>query len=166
MPRPCGGAVKDDEPTTFQDAVHDSLCQVLIVEDLAPIREGRLVGREYDGSPEYVPVVHHMEQDIGGVRAIVQVIDLVNHPDSRRGIGLQRLAELSLVSMAVEFYIVLADEKCRERSCQNAAIMSPQIARRGDPLGAGTRTLEVQAQSFGCCPGIYSYNRWFPPHYR
>ena len=88
MPRPCGGAVKDDEPSPFQDAVDDSLCQVLVVEDFAPVGEGRLVGREYYGSPEYMPVIHHMEQDIGRIGTIVEVADFIYHQDGWRGVGL------------------------------------------------------------------------------
>ena len=104
MPRACGGAIQYDKPAPFQYAVDDSFCQVLVVENLAPIGERRLVGREYDGSPEYMPVIHHMEQDVGRIGAIVEVADFIYHQDGRRGVNLQRLAQPSLAAGRRELF--------------------------------------------------------------
>ena len=45
-----------------------------------------------------MPIVHHMEQDVGGIGSIRQIADFVDHQDVRVGVGFQRLLEVSLLT--------------------------------------------------------------------
>ena len=62
-----------------QDAIDDGVGQVVIVEDVAPLGAGRLVGGEDHGLSLGVAVVDDMEEDVGGVWSVVEVADLVDH---------------------------------------------------------------------------------------
>jgi len=60
MTRASRGSVEADEPSSFQDAVEDSGCQILVVQHLPPFIQGLVGGEDY-GALAQVTVVHHME---------------------------------------------------------------------------------------------------------
>jgi hypothetical protein len=77
MTCPSRGAIEADEPSPSQDAVEDRRGQILVEQHLPPLVQG-LVGGGDHGPLAQVPVVHHMEEHVGGVLCIGQVADLVH----------------------------------------------------------------------------------------
>jgi hypothetical protein len=68
---PSRGSVEADEPSSFQNPVDNGGSQVLVVQHLPPFTQG-LVGVEDQGPLAQVPVVHHMEKNVGGVLRVVR----------------------------------------------------------------------------------------------
>jgi len=62
------------------------------VEDAAPLREG-LVGGEEHGPSVEVAAVLDLEEDIGSLRTVGEVADLVNDEDVGMGVGGDGLGE-------------------------------------------------------------------------
>ena len=81
-----------DEASTFQDSIEDGSCQVLVVQHFSPLTEG-LVGSKDHRAFFEIAIIYHMEQNIGGVGAIAEVSDFVNHDDVRTSVGGQRLLQ-------------------------------------------------------------------------
>ena len=65
-----------DESSAFQDPIQDGGRQILIVQHLAP-RAERFVGGEDRRTLLQVAIVHHMEQNVGGILSMGQVPYLV-----------------------------------------------------------------------------------------
>jgi hypothetical protein len=98
---PQRGTVELEEPASLEDAVDDGRGEIRVVEHAAPVGEP-LVGREDHGALAKVAVVHDVEEDVGGVVAVGEVADLVDHEQVGMGVGGQRLDEVSLASGARE----------------------------------------------------------------
>lgn len=77
----------------FEHAVEDSFGQVSIMEELAERRQG-LVGGEDHGPLAQVAVVDDAVEDVGSVRCVALVAELVDHQDVRVQIGLEGFVEL------------------------------------------------------------------------
>jgi hypothetical protein len=58
-----------EEAPTFQDSIEDGSCQVLVMQHLSPLAE-RLVGGKDHRPLSQMAITHHMEQNIGSVRAV------------------------------------------------------------------------------------------------
>lgn len=87
------GAVEDEEASALEDAIDDGVGEVTVVEGVAPVGERRLVGGEDHGPLSGVAVVDDVEEHVGGVVAVGEVADLVDHEDVRVGVGGQGLAQ-------------------------------------------------------------------------
>src|SRR5258708_26984329 len=87
-----GGSAKMDESPKFQDSIEDGSCQVLVVQNFTPLTEG-LVGSKDHRAFFEIAIIHHMEQNIGGVGAIAKIPDFIDHDDVRTSVGGQRLLQ-------------------------------------------------------------------------
>ena len=67
-----------DESSTLQDPIQDGGRQILIVQHLAPGAE-RFVGGEDHRALLQVAIIHHMEQNVGGILSVGQVAYLVHN---------------------------------------------------------------------------------------
>lgn len=92
MSGPIGGAAQLEMPPPLQHAVEDGLGEIGVVEDPAPGAQ-RLVGREDHGALMQVALVDDVEEDVGRIRPIAQIADLVDHEDVGMGIGREDVAE-------------------------------------------------------------------------
>ena len=66
-----------NEASTFQDSIEDGSCQVLVVQHFSPLTEG-LVGSKDHRAFFEIAIIHHMEQNIGGVGAIAKIPDFID----------------------------------------------------------------------------------------
>jgi len=73
-----------DESSTLQDPIQDGGRQILIVQHLAP-RAERFVGGEDHRALLQVAIIHHMEQNVGGILSVGQVA--LSRPQLRREDG-------------------------------------------------------------------------------
>jgi hypothetical protein len=83
------------QPPPFQDAIHDRRRQILVVEDTTPLREVLVGGEDHRAAPQ-MPLVDHVEEHVGGIRAVAEVAHLVHHQDIRVGEARQQLREFPL----------------------------------------------------------------------
>ncbi len=98
-----------EDPSALQHPVQDRLRQIRIVQHAPPLLD-RLVGGEHHRPPMKMPLVHYLEQHIGGVRAVRQVPYLVDHQHPGVRVGSQRLPQPALSARRGE----LVDEmRCR-----------------------------------------------------
>ncbi len=88
-------AVKGEEASALEDAIDDGQGQVIVMEHAAPGGDG-LVGGEDHRAPPLVAVVDYVEEHVGGIRAIGEVADLVDHEETRMRIGCERFGEAAL----------------------------------------------------------------------
>ena len=91
---PVGRAIHFEEPSPFEDAIDDGIRKVRVVEDASPGLEV-FVGGEEHGAGFEVALVHDVEQNVGRVRPIGEVADLITDED----VGL-RVANESRVELA------------------------------------------------------------------
>ena len=78
MVGPNGRPVQGEQAPALEDPIHDGVREIVVVEDAAPRRDG-LVRRKDHGSLLPVAVVDDVEEHVGGVRAIGEVADLIDH---------------------------------------------------------------------------------------
>jgi hypothetical protein len=81
-----------EEASTFQDSIEDGSCQVLVVQHFSPLTEGLVGSKDHRAFLE-IAIIHHMEQNIGGVGAIAKIADFIDHDDVRTSVGGQRLLQ-------------------------------------------------------------------------
>jgi len=87
--RAVGRPSKFEVSAALQDPVEDGLGEVRIVEHAAPGGQ-RLVGGEDHRPPMQMAVVDDLEEDVGGIGAVAEVADLVDH--QHVGVGVSRAA--------------------------------------------------------------------------
>jgi hypothetical protein len=140
--RAVGGAVHDDEAAVLEDTVDNGVCHVVIVQGVAPLGEGRLVGGEDHGPATQVPVVDDVEQDVGGVGAVGQVADLVDDQQVGAGVGGQGLAQLGLAARPGQVVDQLSGggEACCE------AVLDGAVADGDGQVGLATAGLAEEDQ--------------------
>ena len=97
MTRSSRRSIEVDQTASFQDTIEDSGRHIVVVEYLAPLPQGFIGGKDH-GSLSQVPVIDHMEQDVGGIGSIGQVAELVDHQYMRVGVGYKRLLETSFLA--------------------------------------------------------------------
>src|SRR6266568_9616724 len=85
MTRSSRRSIEVDQTASFQDTIEDSGRHIVVVEYLAPLPQG-FIGGEDHGPLSQVPVIDHMEQDVGGIGSIRQVAELVDHQYMRVGV--------------------------------------------------------------------------------
>ena len=81
---------------TFQQAIDNRISEVRIVQHAAPRVRGLVRGDDNRAACE-VAAVNDLEQQVGGIRAVGQVAQLVNHED----IGIDERVERFVDSLAV-----------------------------------------------------------------
>jgi hypothetical protein len=88
------GASELDVAAVLEDTIEERLGQIGIVEHVPPRRK-RLVGGEEHGLASEIALVHHLEEDVGGILGEGEVADLVEHQDVRVRVGVERRRELA-----------------------------------------------------------------------
>lgn len=96
-----GGAVELEDASALEDAVDDGIGEILVVEHVAPSL-GRLVGCEHHRAAADVALVDDMEQDVGGVVAVGEVADLVDHEYVRLHVARESAAERAVATCGRE----------------------------------------------------------------
>jgi hypothetical protein len=86
------GAVEDEEAPALEDAVDDGVGEVAVVQRVAPVGGRGHVGGEDHRPLSGVAVVDDVDEDAGGVAAVREVADLVDHEEVRGGVRGQGLA--------------------------------------------------------------------------
>jgi len=89
-----------------------------------------------------MPVVHYMEEHVGGVRPVGQVPYLVNDEDVRMGIGSERLLQVAPLAGIGE----ILDEFCSRREKRLKAVLDGSIPDGHCQMGFATTGLTVQDQ--------------------
>src|ERR1700730_871310 len=97
MTRSSRRSIEVDQTASFQDTIEDSGRHIFVVEYLAPLPQG-FIGGEDHGPLSQVPVIDHMEQDVGGIGSIGQVAEFVDQQYMRVGVGYKRLLETSFLA--------------------------------------------------------------------
>lgn len=82
-----GGAVQREQAAPFQDAIDDREREILVMEHLAPPRDG-FVGGEDHGALPPVPIVDDVKEHVRRIRAIGKIADFVD--DEHRGLRIRR----------------------------------------------------------------------------
>ena len=81
-----GAPAEFDMPAALEHAVEDGLGEIRVVQHAAP-RGERLVGGEDHRALVQVAVIHDLEEDVGCVRAIAEIADLVDDEHVGMGVG-------------------------------------------------------------------------------
>ena len=97
MARSVGASAQFEVAAAFEHAVEEGFGEVGVVQD-APPGGARLVRREDHGPLVQVPVVDDLKEDVGGIRAVAEIADLVDHEHGRVRVGGQDRAELARAS--------------------------------------------------------------------
>ena len=77
MPGAIRWAVEQQQATVLKDAVDDGLSEVMVVQDVTPRGQRRLVGGEQHWTATLVAFVDDVEQDVGGVGSVGEISDFV-----------------------------------------------------------------------------------------
>src|SRR6266436_1383854 len=146
MTGPSGGSAKMDESPTFQDSIEDGSCQVLVVQHFTPLTEG-LVGSKDHRAFFEIAIIHHMEQNIGGVGAIAKIPDFIDHDDVRTSVGGQRLLQKAFGAGVRQ----MLDEFGGRGAKSLEAILDGAIARGHGEMSfaAALRAVEDQGAALG-----------------
>ena len=92
MPGAIGRAVQERQATVLKHAVDDGLGEVMVVQDIAPCGERRLVGSEQHRAATLMAFVDDVEQDVGGIGSVGQIANFVDD----QNVGLHEESELLL----------------------------------------------------------------------
>lgn len=137
---PGAGAVEEDEPPALQCPVDDGIREIAVVEDIAPVRERRLVGGEEDGALADVAIVDDVEEDVGGVGSVGQVADLVNDEHMRLRVGRERGPEPPVAAGVGE----IVDELRRGDEADGEAVLDRTVPDCNGQMGLSSSSFALE----------------------
>ena len=134
-----GRTVHPEEPAAVEDAVDDGVGEVLVVQHRAPSLRV-LVGREEHRALLDVPLVDDVEEHIGGIVAVGEVADLVDHEDVRLDVAGERAAQEAIATGAGE----VVDELRAVREERVEAVLHRAVRDGDRQVGLAASRLAVE----------------------
>ena len=141
MERADGGAVEPQQPASLEHAVDDRLGEVVVVEHAAPRLERLVRCKDHRAVPP-MSLVDDMEEHIGGVGAVREIADFIDHQDRGMRVRRQRVRELARAKRGREVIDecgggrkegieAVLDGAVRDRDCQ-VGFSAARFAREDD----------------------------------
>lgn len=139
-------AIQGEQSAALEDAIEDGLCEVVVVEHVAPGGQ-RLVGREDHRPLLPVPIVDDVEEHVGGVGPVREVAHFVDDEDARLDVRSERLGELPSTKRGRE----IVDEFRGRHEARVEAILNRAVGDRDREMGLAAARFPTQdhAPAFG-----------------
>ena len=93
MQRPDRGSIEAYQAPALEHAIDDRLPEILVMQDAAPCLQCLVRGEDHRAMPT-MPLVDHVKEHVGGIRAVREIPHLVDDQDGWMRIGLQGVGEL------------------------------------------------------------------------